>query len=54
MKANPFKLPEMKARTLYQFTAPAGDPMFGTTTSQNTDPTTTCTTILTTTHFDQR
>lgn len=54
MKAIQFNLPEMKVQMLYRFTAPAGDPSLGKNTSENTDPTTTCTTVFTTTHFDQR
>jgi hypothetical protein len=50
MKNSKNQLPEKKVQTLYQYSLQAGDTDL-TTTSVCSDPTTTCTTVITTTHF---
>ncbi|QXV63744.1 hypothetical protein INP83_11560 [Mucilaginibacter sp. 21P] len=49
MQNSKIKLPEKKANI--RFTFKAGMPLIATSTRSQGDPTNTCTTILTTTHF---
>jgi hypothetical protein len=51
MKNPKHTLPEMAIETLYAY---AGNTVPGSSTSTSNDNTTTCTTILTTTHFDRK
>jgi hypothetical protein len=51
MKNSVNKLPQKKAQTLYHFKKTNNNGLFDTTTQSQGDPTNTCTTIFTTTHF---